>query len=173
MKDFEKVMIGTLEVNPVFINPPFIVGRSYANFMRYKVKKAEILDKEEKTYYKCLSFGKWRIYITHNIFLRRRSRRDKRRDVFEQKSLRHAVYERSQGICECCGKPVSLKDGQMHHILPVQAFKELCCDMNNTQLLCYDCHKRVHSNPFLDLRQQLDKAEEYGIDLYKHYGNEK
>lgn len=165
-----KVMIGTLEVNPVFIKPPFLTGISYRQFMKSRIGREEFIKKvKKKKFCNCIKFGSWRLYITRNIRLRARKERDYNQNIYEQRNLRRAVYERSQGICECCGKPVSLEDGQMHHILPVGKFKELCCDMNNVQFLCIDCHRTVHNNPFTNLRQQLDKAEEYGIDLYKHY----
>lgn len=48
------------------------------------------------------------------------------------------------GYCQHCGKPLDWGGASVHHIVPrsVDPTKEY--DMSNLQLLCNDCHVRLH-----------------------------
>ena len=67
------------------------------------------------------------------------------------KLLRAAVFRRTNGLCEMCLKDGHISPGvDVHHIRPVetgrtiQEMEQLCYDVGNCQLLCIECHIKVH-----------------------------
>ena len=58
---------------------------------------------------------------------------------------------------------------ELHHVLPWSRFPELRAKKSNQLLLCHDCHKEIHCNPYLNIRLMEDKAKEFGIDLKERY----
>lgn len=39
----------------------------------------------------------------------------------------------------------------------------------NIMMLCHNCHKEVHCNPFLNIRMMREKAAQIGVDLTERY----
>ena len=61
------------------------------------------------------------------------------------------VWRRAGGLCEQCKKEGFIRAGvDVHHIRPVetgrtiQEMEQLCYDVGNCQLLCKECHIKVH-----------------------------
>ena len=61
------------------------------------------------------------------------------------------VWHRAGGLCEQCKKEGFIRAGvDVHHIRPVetgrtiQEMEQLCYDVGNCQLLCIECHIKVH-----------------------------
>ena len=66
--------------------------------------------------------------------------------------------------CQLCG--IQMRTGlHLHHVLPYARFPELEFDTRNVLVLCNDCHREIHTNPFLECRMIEEKAEEMGIDI--------
>lgn len=67
------------------------------------------------------------------------------------KLLRAEVFRRAGGLCELCKAEGFITPGvDVHHIRPVetgrtiQEMEQLCYDVGNCQLLCIECHIKVH-----------------------------
>ena len=84
------------------------------------------------------------------------------------------LFDAEQGLCPHCGRPMEFGKAQTHHVLPYARFEELVLNERNTIVLCHDCHKEIHCNPWLNIRLMEQKAAELGIDLKERYdyGNE-
>lgn len=122
-----------------------------------------------KTFKKLFKFGNLRIYITWNLRLKARNKRDDIFGCLKTPRLRHKLWERAQGKCERCGKDIDYKVFESHHVLPLGRFKEFADDINNMQCLCHDCHKEIHCDPYKEIRQMEQKAKELGINLKEYY----
>ena len=90
---------------------------------------------ERPRFYKMFKFWNWRIYITHNMRLRNREKRDYTRDIFNTKCFRKHCYERSGHKCEICGKEITYQEAQLHHILPFHKFQQFAMDERNMQIV--------------------------------------
>lgn len=89
----------------------------------------------------------------------------------QRKNLRRKQHllERQGGTCPHCGTPLTDHDAELHHILPLARFSDLCDDERNMIALCHQCHKEVHCNPWLNIRLMEQKATELSIDLSERY----
>ena len=94
---------------------------------------------------------------------------DKQKDAMRLTKMRREMYDQQQGICPHCGKHFEPNWMEMHHVLPWARFKELHFSRENMLLLCHDCHKEIHMNPWLNIRLMKQKAAELGIDLTDKY----
>lgn len=111
------------------------------------------------------------LYIS-NVRMKKRSRRDlEYTGVCETISVknRQTLYKRQGGVCPYCGKPFGYQRLELHHILPVSRFPGLKTSIRNVVLLCHDCHREVHIDPWKNIRMMEEKAEELGIDLTEYY----
>lgn len=74
-----------------------------------------------------------------------------------RKKIKGRKLEEQECKCEICGKDLSdWKHAELHHILPVSLVPELARDPKNMMILCHECHKAIHDNPFVYSRQILD-----------------
>lgn len=155
------------------MNQEIIINNSNVWITRNKaVKNRLFLQKkvmERPRFYKMFKFWNWRIYITHNIRLRNREKRDYMRDIFNTKCFRKHCYERSGHKCEICGKEITYQEAQLHHILPFHKFQQFAMDERNMQILCNSCHNGIHTDPYKEIRQMEEKAKEFGINLKDYY----
>lgn len=124
-----------------------------------------------KTFKKLFKFGNLRIYITWNLRLKARNKRDDIFGCLKTPRLRRKVWERAQGKCERCGKEIDYNVCELHHVLPLARFKEFADDINNMQCLCHDCHKDIHCNPFLEAKLIRERCNKLGLKLEDYYGN--
>jgi hypothetical protein len=64
------------------------------------------------------------------------------RNSFEYELWKEVVFERDDFTCQSCGKRGG--DLHAHHILPFAEFPHLRFAVNNGQILCVECHRKVH-----------------------------
>ena len=136
--------------------------------VKSRLKWKERID-NKPTSYKSLKIGAWRFYLTRNIKLRQRNKRDYTSEIFNRADFRKKCYERGGHKCEICGKEVTWKDCELHHILPFHKFPHLAMDERNMQCLCHSCHKGIHCDPYKEIRQMEAKAKELGINLKEYF----
>ena len=84
-------------------------------------------------------------------------------------ATKRQLYEDAFGRCQCCGKQLPYRKLQLHHILPWWKFPEFDGDIRNSRLLCNDCHKAIHRNPFAEVKEMEEVAMVLGIDLKERY----
>lgn len=65
-----------------------------------------------------------------------------KKHVCVSKKTYNEIYERDKGICRLCGR----NNIQLHHIYYRSERKDLIDEPSNCIMLCFDCHKLVHSN---------------------------
>ena len=121
------------------------------------------------TWYKMFQLGNWRLYITKNIRLKRRNKRDDLDNTFYRRDFRKHCYERSGHKCEICGKEIAWEQNELHHILPLHRFPQFAMDERNMQCLCHSCHKGIHCDPYKTIRQMEQKSKELNINLKDYY----
>ena len=67
-------------------------------------------------------------------------KRHKRLPGYEWEAVRQRIYRRDKGICQVCGKKISLEETDVDHIIA------LCLGGDNSddnfRSLCEDCHKK-------------------------------
>ena len=89
--------------------------------------------------------------------------------AYQCRERKGKLYERQQGICPECGQHFAINQMEYHHILPWARFPELRGSIRNAVMLCHNCHKEVHCNPWRNIAMMKKKAEELGIDLKERY----
>lgn len=136
----------------------------------FKKEKANLIW-NRKTFKKLFKFGNLRIYITWNLRLKARNKRDDIFGCLKTPLLRRKLWEHQQGKCERCGKDIDYNVCELHHVLPLGRFKEFADDINNMQCLCHDCHKDIHCNPFLEAKLIRERCNELGLNIEDYYGN--
>ena len=87
----------------------------------------------------------------------------------DSRDIKAQLYKKQDGCCPHCGKQFDMNYMELHHILPWARFPELRQKKRNQLLLCHDCHKEIHCNPYLNIRLMEEKAKEFGIDLNERY----
>ena len=86
--------------------------------------------------------------------------------------VKERLYKEHDGRCPHCGRKFGQDAMEMHHVLPYARFQDLINDERNMILLCHDCHKEIHCNPWRNIRLMEQKASELGIDLGERYTKE-
>ena len=83
---------------------------------------------------------------------------------------RAAVFEAQGHKCPLCGAEFKdFRKMEAHHVLPWCRFPELRYNKKNIVMLCHDCHKDVHCNPYRNIAMMEDKAKELNINLSERY----
>lgn len=114
--------------------------------------------------------GKLRFYITYNFRLKNSQIRDNEKKLFDIVPIKEKLWEKEQGHCMMCRKTISkFHHSQIHHVLPYARFPEFATNKENLLLLCRDCHKEIHTNPFLDCNLQQNTARKLGVKLKDYY----
>lgn len=121
-----------------------------------------------KHFKRCLKIGKLRFYITWDYRLRNSQQRDNV-SYWPKVHVKEKIYKTNEGKCEMCGKKLTFKQAKMHHVLPYHHFLNLALEPRNIMLLCNECHRSIHTNPFLDCKLQRKKAKELGINIKECY----
>lgn len=115
--------------------------------------------------------GRIRIYITTGFMrlMQPRYRRDKAdRIAFYHEVIEPLIKSRGGRICDICGKYDNR--AEIHHILPYNRFPYLERKQWNLMLVCRDCHREIHSNPFLESSMIAEVAKKQNIKL-DQYGD--
>lgn len=79
--------------------------------------------------------------------------------------LRQEMYQTQECRCPMCGEKFDLTYMEVHHVLPWSRYPELRKNRDNLMLLCHDCHKNIHCDPWVNIRLMESKAEELGVEL--------
>lgn len=80
---------------------------------------------------------------TSKIAVKTRLKPISKKRVCVSKKTYNEVYERDKGCCRFCG---AIDNLQLHHIYYRSERKDLIDEPSNCIMLCFDCHKLVHSN---------------------------
>ena len=123
---------------------------------------------KRKTWKRSIRIGK--LYISFsNIKMRKCCDQRYFEDRHKMKDLKRAIYNEHEGICPICGKHYEFDQVEAHHVLPLFKFPELREDKRNLEVLCVNCHKELHNNPWRMIEQMKAKAQELGINLEDRY----
>ena len=76
---------------------------------------------------------------------KRKQDTDKKRNSYEYRQWRDAVYTRDNYACQQCGATGAI---QAHHIKPWKDHKSLRYDVANGVTLCQTCHENIHGAKF-------------------------
>lgn len=145
--------------NVAIIAPPYEAGNKTVARLR-------------KAWKHCIKIAGLYFYVS-NVSLKRRGKRD-----LSYNTAHHAeniiknkqkLYERQEHRCPLCGNEYPYREMELHHILPWARFPELKQSIRNSIMLCHECHKEVHSNPWRNIQMMQQKAEEFGINLNERY----
>ena len=79
------------------------------------------------------------------------------------------AYDKQGGCCAVCGQHFDYRIMEGHHIFPWGRFPELRDNKANIVMLCHDCHKEIHCDPWKNIRMMKSYAQEMGIDLNERY----
>lgn len=85
------------------------------------------------------------------------------------RDIKNQLYKKQKHVCPLCQQEHPYKYMELHHKLPWPRFPELRMKHRNLVMLCHDCHKEVHCNPFLNIRMMKEAAQHFGIDLKDRY----
>ena len=115
----------------------------------------------------------WRlfgIYFTLSSCRVKMRQSDRSRKLAEnERNMKGQMYDKQHGACIMCGEQFDIHQMELHHILPWCKFPTLRGARKNHMLLCHNCHKEIHCNPYLNIRLQEESAKQMGIDLTKVY----
>lgn len=95
---------------------------------------------------KSIKIGPVRVYVTTFRMKKRRPSEERWRN---KSRFRHEaqvrLWKRQKGVCAICGRQLLLDgDAEIHHVIPMSERPDLVRSLGNMQLLCHDCHVRVH-----------------------------
>lgn len=84
----------------------------------------------------------------------------------EWKAIVPKVWEREDATCQRCGSKYThdMKTYEIHHIIPF-VYEDYRLDIDNLALLCYDCHRWVHSKK--NTNQEFIKEPLKEVDEFK------
>lgn len=159
-------------------NELYIAVAGIGEFVNQKAGRVTVINQPKHRWWKrsWRLFGRW--YITFsNCRVKKRptsgyslSRQSKLADNI--RDIKGKLYKKNNGCCPHCGKPYEMRWMEMHHVLPWARFPELRAKRANMIMLCHNCHKEVHCNPWKNIEMMKAKAEELGIDLKERYNYE-
>lgn len=89
--------------------------------------------------------------------------------IDNMREIKSYRYKQQKGICPECSRSFDIKEMELHHVLPWSRFPELRAKKANMALLCHQCHKEIHCNPWRNILMMRAKAEELRIDLNEKY----
>lgn len=134
--------------------------------------KIQPITSPKKHFYHVFRIFGLNIYMT-TLRLRRRQSRDERNPGRLSKKpscvTKRILYAETCGCCQYCGKQFPYKNIQLHHVLPWWKFPEYDGDIRNSMLLCNDCHKTLHTNPYREIEEMERVAGQLGINLQHYY----
>lgn len=98
--------------------------------------------------YKAFRIGPIYVYVST-----RRMKRRSQNEVLTHnhraklRRMKRRLYADRGGRCECCGEWYPPEELELHHIVGVTAAPHLVTSWSNLQLLCKECHQKVHGRP--------------------------
>lgn len=119
---------------------------------------------------KMLKIGKLRFYVTWDYRLRNSQKRDSEQQNNLKKQIKGTLWQKREHKCEMCGKDIQkIGQCQMHHVISWYRVPHLQFDERNLMLTCPDCHRLIHNDPFLQVKQITQKCEELRIKPQEFY----
>lgn len=118
----------------MILNKCKYLSKGFNNKLKCKYNKRHIISLDECK--NCPNF-----ILMRNKPIRKVSSKKK----YVSKETYQKVYERDKGRCRLCGN----NNIQLHHIVYRSEDKSLIDEPTNCIMLCYKCHKLVHSNKHL------------------------
>ena len=124
-----------------------------------------------------VALWRFRLYFTNVDMVPTGPKHKKKSPYKRQKSAirkqavrkRLKLYRQAGGKCQLCHCKVSGRKVQIHHVLPIDHFPELGADERNLMIVCPDCHREIHQNPFLNARLIKQRARKLGVKYKKVY----
>ena len=127
-----------------------------------------VQEQKPKTWKRSFQMGK--LYITFsNCRVKKRPADREHAYADSPKNIKQQMHAEQGGKCPICGKSFDCEVMELHNVLPWCRFPELRGNRANLLLLCYDCHKEIHCNPFKNIAMMEAKANELGVKLEDHY----
>lgn len=134
------------------------------------INNEKLMGFPKKHFKRCFKIGKLRFYVTWNYKLRNSQRRDQERNHNGIVDAKRLKWAKTEGHCEMCGKEFDkFSKSQVHHILAWWRFPEYETDERNLMLLCPECHRSIHLNPFKECSMIKKKCREFGLDYRDFY----
>ena len=128
------------------------------------------LPKKGKHFKRMLRIGKLRLYLTWDYRLRNSQQRDQERNHNGIVKVKETLWHKHEGHCQMCGKKIDrYGSSQVHHIINWFRAPQFETDERNLMLVCRDCHKRIHTEPFLECHLIEDKCKELGVEIKDYY----
>ena len=114
------------------------------------------------------------IYITRHLMrtVQLRDRRWLSAECYHQSKhyqLKKMMYEKTGGVCSCCGQYRSFKKLHLHHVLPWHVYPGSENEEWNMRMYCVECHKKLHHNPLWEAKEMREVASAYGVRLEERY----
>lgn len=94
-----------------------------------------------------IKLGTIYIYIT-KYRMKRRDKLDKLRSNKrgQLNRTKKRIYQKTGGVCSCCGEIFPLDELKIHHVIPVAVNPKLIAKESNLKLMCEECHVEYHKN---------------------------
>ena len=124
---------------------------------------------KRKTWKRSMKLGNLFITFSNCSVKKRGDNRDSHVYCKHPHDIKRELHKMNDGKCPICGKTFELDEMELHHVLPWCRFREFRGDLRNIMLLCPNCHKEIHCNPFKNIAMMKYKADELGIKLEDYY----
>lgn len=101
-----------------------------------------------------LKIGQLNVYFSWKPLRTRQNNTDRNGRKVKRKALKRKLLEQNGGgYCEICGTPLVWETASIHHRVPISQDPSKEFDINNLQLLCCDCHIRLHQIEALEAKK--------------------
>ena len=124
---------------------------------------------KRKTWKRSMKLGNLFITFSNCRVKKRGDNRDRHVYGEHPHDIKRELHKMNDGKCPICGQPFEWDEMELHHVLPWCRFPELRGDLRNIMLLCPNCHKEIHCDPFKNIRMMKEKADELGVNLEDRY----
>lgn len=58
--------------------------------------------------------------------------------------MKRKLYRRNGGCCMVCGKKLSRRELEIHHVVPVSEDRSKVAKLSNLMIVCHECHVGIH-----------------------------
>lgn len=84
-------------------------------------------------------------YVSSIRMKKRRTADERMRNMHNiLRKKKKMLYKTQNGCCACCGKRFIPEALEIHHIVGINENPGLATNIKNLQLLCHECHVRLH-----------------------------
>lgn len=78
----------------------------------------------------------------------------------QRRNLRQLALDAHGGVCQVCGKHLTVDNVDIHHIIPL-SMNGRRSDPKNIMAVCRDCHCKIHMNPLMYAEEVRKHIEAY------------